>query len=101
VTPPLSLLVRPAAQEDITRATLWYERRAAGLGARFREDVEGTLVAIREQPELFRLMHRDVRRALLREFPYAVYFVLRGDAIHVLACIHGRRHPRHWRQRTR
>jgi plasmid stabilization system protein ParE len=40
-----------------------------------------------------------MRRALVRRFPYAIYFRAAPDEIVVLAVIHGRRHPRHWQSR--
>jgi toxin ParE1/3/4 len=41
----------------------------------------------------------DTRRAAVRRFPYAVYFRPIKDEIIVLAVMHGRRLPRHWRSR--
>jgi plasmid stabilization system protein ParE len=40
-----------------------------------------------------------VRRALVRRFPYAVYYVAEPDQISILAVIHTRRHPHRWQSR--
>lgn len=37
--------------------------------------------------------------ALLRRFPYAVYFVASSDLVSVVACMHARRDPRRWEER--
>jgi hypothetical protein len=40
-----------------------------------------------------------VRRALVRRFPYSVFFTFRDDTTTVIACLHHRRNPRLWRRR--
>jgi plasmid stabilization system protein ParE len=41
----------------------------------------------------------ETRRALLRRFPYAIYFRLLDEEIVILGVVHGRRHPRIWERR--
>jgi plasmid stabilization system protein ParE len=42
----------------------------------------------------------EVRRALIRRFPYAIYFFADPEAIVVLACLHVRRDPQVWQSRA-
>ena len=93
------VIFRPAARQDLINARNWYEERRAGLGDRFASSVERTLETIAKSPELFPVVHHDVRRALVRPFPYGVFYRIRSDAIHVLAVMHGRRDPAIWRSR--
>jgi len=51
------------------------------------------LAAIEREPRLYPLVRGDVRRAVIRRFPYAVYFLLEPDAIVAVACLHHRRDP--------
>ena len=45
------------------------------------------------------MIYKNVRRALLRRFPYALMFVIEGDgALTVVACFHGSRDPMHWQK---
>jgi plasmid stabilization system protein ParE len=101
VTPRFSLVVRPLAREDIADAASWYEDRAVGLGTRFLASVDAGLRAVQEAPERYRRVYGDVRRVPVPDFPYALYFVTRGEQLHVLACMHGRRHPSRWQGRAR
>jgi hypothetical protein len=49
----------------------------------------------------FPVVHKNIRRALLRRFPYALMFVIDGDTmLTVTACFHGSRDPAHWQERT-
>lgn len=93
-------IVRPAAEADIAEAALWYESRSLGLGGEFVRAVDVCLTEIRRNPESFPQIYKTTRRALLRRFPYAVYFVFSAIAIRVLACMHIKRDPRRWQRRV-
>jgi plasmid stabilization system protein ParE len=94
------LSVSPKAEEETRGAAQWYEQRSRGLGAAFLEILEQTLAGIVENPLRFSVVHRDLRRALMKRFPYGVFFRLRADRIRVLAVVHLSRDPDHWRRRT-
>ena len=44
-------------------------------------------------------LQSGIRRALLRRFPYAVYFAVEADAVVVLAVLHVSREPAEWQRR--
>jgi toxin ParE1/3/4 len=94
------LVVRSVAEEDIAAAALWYEARAAGLGADFLRAIDVTLAEIKRMPERFPVVHLECHRALLRRFPYGVFFVSTAERIDVVACMHARRDPRRWEERV-
>jgi plasmid stabilization system protein ParE len=77
-----------------------YEQRAQGLGTEFLRALDVSFAEITPMPERFAAVHRECRRALLRRFPYAVYFVATPDRISVVACMHARRDPRRWEERV-
>lgn len=94
------LVVRSAAEADIVQAALWYEQRAPGLGSEYLRAVDVVLAEIARTPERFPVVHETCRRALLRRFPYGIYFVSTTELIGVVACIHARRDPRRWQERA-
>jgi plasmid stabilization system protein ParE len=96
----MQCIVRPAAAADIDDAFVWYEAQRLGLGQEFLAAADALIDAIAEQPLRYPLVLRNTRRALLRRFPYAMYFRLYGDIVVVVACMHGRRNPRRWQVRT-
>ena len=96
----MQVLVRPAAAADIDDAFLWYEQQRAGLGADFLRTVDDALAAIQSNPQLHAVIHRNTRRALLRRFPYGIYYRVYPDSIVIVACMHGRRDPKRWQSRT-
>jgi len=94
------LLVRAAAEADIAEATRWCEQRSPGLGSEFLRAVDVVLAEIVRMPERYPLVRGEACRALLGRFPYAVFFVADPDLVSVIACLHARRHPRHWQERS-
>lgn len=92
-------LVEPEAEAELDEAFNWYEARTAGLGSEFVRAVRAAFALIRRKPDQFPRARGDIRRALVRRFPYAVYYVAETDQISVLAVIHTRRHPRRWQSR--
>ncbi len=44
-------------------------------------------------------LRSGIRRALVRRFPYAVYFAIEHDVIIVLAVLHVSRDPTEWQRR--
>jgi len=95
----LPVFFRGAADREIHEVQAWYEARQAGLGARFRGSLDLVVNLVAEHPLACAVVHREVRRALIPGFPYALYYVVLSDRIRVLACLHQRRGPGTMRQR--
>jgi plasmid stabilization system protein ParE len=62
------------AAMDIEHAYEWYEQQRAGLGGEFLSCVDAALQLMRRNPLLFAVVHEDFRRALVRRFPYAIFY---------------------------
>lgn len=85
-------ILRPAAAAEVEDAWRWYEARRDGLGDELLEVVRATLESIDAHPETAPIVHRDIRRQLLRRFPYMLFYrLIAGQAV-VVGCFHaGRR----------
>jgi plasmid stabilization system protein ParE len=93
------LLVEAEAEAEIDEAFRWYEGRAAGLGSEFLRAVSAAFALMRRNPEQCPRVRGDIRRVLVRRFPYAIYYVVEPDQIAVFAVVHTRQHPRRWQSR--
>ena len=92
--------IRPEAQRDISEAAAWYERREQGIGMRFKNEVRTTSRRIGENALMFPAIDSRVRRAVLRGFPYSVYFIVEANSVIILAVLHQHRHPETWKTRS-
>jgi plasmid stabilization system protein ParE len=95
-----SAIFTQAARAELIAAQDWYEGEASGLGRRFRQAVDVLAKRMSENPRQFPTVYKNVRRALLRRFPYSLFFVVKDDALIVIACFHASRDPSHWQKRT-
>ena len=94
------VVVRPETEADLREARAWYESRQTELGKEFLEEIDAVFQRIVERPSLYRKVHRDARRVLMRRFPYSVYFLEEPDRIVILAVLHQKRNPAVWRGRA-
>lgn len=78
----------------------WYDGQRFGLGADFVRSLEDTVRGVVEFPEAFPEIAVGHRRAILRRFPYVLYYCTGSHGIDVLACLHGSRAPDTWRSRA-
>lgn len=90
---------RRAATADLARAYHWYEGEAAGLGEELLGAVREAVTAATDEPEHYSVVRGDVRRVVVRRFPYAVFYRVRPDRIVVIAVVHQRRDPQVWQRR--
>ena|SRR5437016_2865673 len=94
------VVVQPQSDLDIQAAAVWYEDQQSGLGTRFLDELDLVFQRIAESPLQFPRLEGDVRRALLRRFPYGVYFLAESEEVKVLAVLHLHRQPDMWKSRN-
>ena len=75
------VVLTEATERDINAAAVWYENESQSLGAEFLDAIADSLQQIEGNPRQFPIVHHDKRRALLRRFPYGLYFRLEPTAV--------------------
>lgn len=71
-------------------AANWYDERSPGLGTEFLRAVETCIASIDRNPVMYAFIYRNIRRALLRRFPYGLFFLFDADCLTIIACLHGK-----------
>jgi plasmid stabilization system protein ParE len=94
------LIISPEAELDIQDAFEWYEQRSSGLGSEFVRAVDSCFALIGRNPLAYPLVYRQVRRVLIRRFPYGVMYLVEEDVITIIACFHVKRDPKQWQDRS-
>jgi plasmid stabilization system protein ParE len=89
----------PEAEVDLAEAIAYYETQLSGLGDEFVAAVEQQLERIVENPALYQVLHRGVRRAVMRRFPYGIFYWVEEQAVVVFAVEHLARDAEHWKRR--
>lgn len=94
-----SLLIRPEAELDIQDAYQFYESRSQGLGSEFVRAIDACFSKIGRNPMAYSPIHAQIRRALIRKFPYGIFYFVEDKRIIVIACFHAKQDPQRWQQR--
>ncbi|WP_198265788.1 type II toxin-antitoxin system RelE/ParE family toxin [sulfur-oxidizing endosymbiont of Gigantopelta aegis] len=70
-----------------------------GLGFDFKLCADEAITKITRSPIIYKKVFQDVRRVILKRFPFGVYYLVDNDAVIVLAVLHARRDPENWKSR--
>jgi plasmid stabilization system protein ParE len=90
----LPIVFRHIARQEMDESIAWYDSQRAGFGIEFATEIETFLTRIAATPEQFSQLRGDVRRAVLRRFPYTIHFLIESNRIVVLAVFHAKRNPK-------
>jgi toxin ParE1/3/4 len=97
----LPVVYRRQVGRDFAAGFEYYEGQTKGLGERFLTAVGSAFDAIERYPQMFAQVHGEVRRALLSQLPYGVFYRVEAKRVVVLAVLHTARDPRLWPQPRR
>ena len=93
------ILIQPEAELDLQAAFNWYEKNSRGLGSEFIRVVDASLSAIQRNPFAYPIVYREIRRKLIRRFPYGIFYLIESETIYIIACLHVKRDPHQWQRR--
>lgn len=94
------LIVSPSARIDLEEALTWFRERSPDLPERFGMEIESTYASILEHPEMYPLIYKSFRRALLNRFPYSVFYVIEPEAVLIVGVVHQARDESTWKKRS-
>jgi len=95
----VELIFAPEVEWDVLEAYAWYEGQRPGLGEDFLSCVDACVQLIHRHPETYAKIFGDYRRALVRRFPYAVFYEYSQNVLTVYCVFHTSRDPEKWSQR--
>jgi toxin ParE1/3/4 len=72
---------RKEAAEDLRDSFVWYNERKQGLGSEFLSEIEKKLKDIQSNPLQFPAIHKNIRRALVKRFPFTIFYLLEQNKI--------------------
>ena len=84
------------AEIELNDASIFFESKREGLGLRFLAAMEAAVTHIQEHPQASPIIIEDIRRKVLRRFPYSILYSIKSDRIRILAIANQRRRPFYW-----
>ena len=84
----------PALETELAEVRDYYTERSDGLGDEFVDEFERTVLRIASMPQRWMVVRDDIRRALMKRFPYVILFRLLDEpAMRITVVKHEKRHP--------
>ncbi len=94
------LHLQDEALAEFLSATAYYSEISTRLADDFVDEVEKMLNQISLFPQRFTAHRKLFRKALLKRFPYTIYFRVVGEDVIVPAIAHQSQKPDYWIART-
>ena len=87
------VVFRPRAEADVLLQVEYYENKHIGLGGDFYICLQDAVSSIESSPLLSSIVHKNIRRKLIRRFPFAIYFIINPNKTYVLRVLNQSRNP--------
>lgn len=91
------VIVYKAAQRDSREVQAYLLGESPKTVERFAAAVATALRTVGESPLRWPLVEPDIRRYLLPDLPYQIFYRISGKTAFILRIVHQRRHPDIWR----
>jgi toxin ParE1/3/4 len=92
----MRLAFHPEALKEYEEAAQYYALCQPGLELRFIDYAETAFRELAEAPTRWPSFDADVRRCLVRIFPYAILYSVEPDYVLIIAVMHLSRAPGYW-----
>ena len=89
----MKLRILESAHRDLDEGYEFYESQESGLRDYFLSSLRADIEGLRISGGIHRQIYRDFHRLLCRVFPFAVFYLVKGDEVTVYAIVDCRRDP--------
>lgn len=84
--------LRDEAREDLVNGALFYADRSLGLEVHFLDCLRSDLESLESTAGVHE-QYRGFHRKLSQRFPFAIYYLVAGEIVDVVAILDCREHP--------
>jgi plasmid stabilization system protein ParE len=84
------------AQYELDDAYSWYEEQMPGLGRELLDEVDRSIRRVAQWPSAGMELGADLRRCLVKRFPYGIIYGVEKDVMVVVSVAHLHRKPFYW-----
>ena len=96
----MSFSFHPAAEAEFNKAIDYYQEVNPALAFDFVVEVYAAIKRSIMFPKAWPILDGDIRRVLVRRFPFGILYSVEIDGIYVIAVMHLHREPGYWKSRT-
>ncbi len=96
---PYSIEISDEAELDFDKSYNYYYEENPKVADSFFRSINLAFKNIKKTPKSFPLTHKDIRKYIVKKFPFVVYFRIVDSLIQVIAIFHTSRNPEIWNKR--
>jgi hypothetical protein len=89
----------PEAEKEFNYAIDYYEEIESGLGYEFAIEVYSAIQRAVEFPHAWSVMDDNIRRSLVKRFPFGILYSIEQDRLLILAVMNLHQEPNYWKKR--
>ena len=97
----MRLVLSRDAEQDLDESINFLENEKENLGYLFRLKIEYFLNLIEDNPYLFPVITKNIRRCVAKDFRYGIFYVVKKTNVYVIAILHNSRNPKTWKKRNK
>ena len=95
----MNFFFHPEAEIEFVQAVDYYEEVEKDLGLDFTFEIYSTIERVLAHPLAWPVIDDDIRRALVRKFPYGILYSQIEEDIYIIAVMNLNREPDYWKNR--
>jgi toxin ParE1/3/4 len=84
----MKYVFHPEALTEYSEAVQYYKKQKTELAQAFINAIEDAVYRIRESPTRWAVVDEDIRRCLVKKFPYGILYTIEEDFILILAVMY-------------
>jgi len=92
-------IIHPEAEVEIFEGAVYYESEQSGLGIEFLSAIAKAKANISQLPAAWSEVDRGIRKFVMKEFPYNIYYSTNKERTIIIAVAHQKRRPGYWKFR--
>lgn len=93
------IIILPFAEQDIKDSVNHYRDKEIGLEKSFLKILNQAILVISENPDSFPIIKKTIRKFVIKDFPFNIFYLVEEDTLYILAVFHNKRNPAIWKSR--
>jgi plasmid stabilization system protein ParE len=93
------IIILPFAEQDIKDSVDYYKDKEEGLEIQYLNIINQAFQLISNNPLSFPLIKYKIRKFVVKEFPFNIFYLCEDSIIYILSVFHMKRDPKKWRRR--
>ena len=97
----MKIKISPFAEQDLDMTVEWYNFQSDGIGNEFAYVISEMFERIKTNPLQFPKDYGKMRKAVIKRFPYSVFFVVKDEVAFIFGIFSASRNPNIMKNRYR